>query len=68
MKVTASVLAMIAAIGASEADGYVGYCYSINDPDLRAMCRAKEHREPSYCYSIRQTDLRAQCLAETRRK
>lgn len=68
MKVTASLLALIAAIGASEANGYVGYCYSINNPDLRAMCRAKEHHEPGYCYSIVQQDVRAQCLAETPRK
>ncbi|UTJ49783.1 hypothetical protein NLZ15_22690 (plasmid) [Atlantibacter subterranea] len=68
MKVSASMLALVAAIGASEANGYVGYCYSIIDPDQRAMCRAKEHHEPGYCYSIQQSDLRAQCLAETPRK
>ncbi|EPB8478532.1 hypothetical protein ACRTIQ_004410 [Escherichia coli] len=68
MKTTASLLALIAALSATEANSYVGYCYSITNPDLRAMCRAKEHHEPGYCYSIVQQDVRAQCLAETPRK
>lgn len=42
-----------------------GTCYTINDPDYRALCRAKVHREPSICYSIQRQDVRGQCLAET---
>ena len=44
-----------------------GRCYSISDPDYRAMCRAKEHKEPGMCYSIQRQDLRAECRSETRK-
>lgn len=42
-------------------------CYTITDPDARAYCLAKVHRESSRCYSVQQADKRAQCLAEVRR-
>lgn len=42
-------------------------CYSIGDPEIRAWCRAKAHRDSSACYSIQRSDLRAQCLADVRR-
>lgn len=68
MKASFSVLVLVLAMAliSQDAQSYVGYCYSINNPDQRAMCRAKEHHEPGYCYSIIQQDVRAQCLAETK--
>jgi len=50
------------------ADSTAGRCYTITNPDYRALCRAKAHHQPGYCYSIQQSDVRAQCLAETPRK
>lgn len=44
-----------------------GTCYTISDPDLRALCRAKAHQDSSICYSIQRQDLRAECMAETRK-
>ncbi|EOZ3064560.1 hypothetical protein ACQQZK_004569, partial [Escherichia coli] len=41
-------------------------CYSIVDPDYRALCRAKAHQESSICYAIQRNDIRAQCLAENK--
>lgn len=43
-----------------------GICYSVTDPDYRALCRAKAHHQPGYCYSIQRQDIRAQCLADVR--
>lgn len=44
-----------------------GTCYTISDPDARALCRAKAHKDSSICYSIKRQDLRAECQAETRK-
>lgn len=44
-----------------------GTCYTISDPDARALCRAKAHKDSSICYSIQRQDLRAECQAETRK-
>lgn len=45
-----------------------GSCYSISDPDARAYCLARAHRDPARCYSISDAGLRSQCLAEVRGK
>lgn len=42
-------------------------CYTISDPDHRAMCLAKAHKDSGRCYSIQRQDLRAECQAETRK-
>lgn len=44
-----------------------GTCYTISDPDARALCRAKAHKDSSICYSIQRQDLRAECKAETQK-
>ncbi|WP_159711449.1 hypothetical protein [Geminicoccus flavidas] len=62
---TIAVLALLLAPAAAfSADA--GACYSIADPDQRAFCLAKAHKDPGRCYSIKDQALRAECLAETR--
>ncbi len=56
---------LLSVIGEARADG--GACYSISNPESRAYCLARAHKNASYCYSIPTSDLRAICLAEFRR-
>lgn len=44
-----------------------GTCYVISNPDARAYCRAKEHKEPAACYIIQRADLRTQCMIDAKR-
>ncbi|WP_425973115.1 hypothetical protein [Aeromonas caviae] len=66
MKLTILALAAIL-LAAPAIASNASSCYNIADPDARALCRAKAHRDSSICYSIGRQDLRAQCLAETRK-
>jgi len=42
-------------------------CYGIGNPDTRAYCMARAHRDTGRCYNIKAADLRSLCLAEVRR-
>lgn len=70
-KKTAIYLAVMLALywqsGAKAIAADAGTCYTINDPDYRAMCRAKAHKDPGICYVIKRNDIRSTCLAETRK-
>ena len=57
-----SAVAAVHAVAAEASD-----CYVISDPDRRAMCLAKAHKDSGRCYSIQRQDLRAECQAETRK-
>ena len=65
MKTTLFLLALLSASPASATDA--GSCYAVSNPDQRAYCLAKAHREPGRCYSIQDAGLRSMCLAEVRR-
>lgn len=61
-------MALVAALTATSAAATnAGTCYTITDPDARALCRAKAHNDSSICYSIQRQDLRAECKAETQK-
>ena len=57
-----SILSLPAAADRSTS---AGQCYTITDPDQRAACRAREHKESGMCYSIQRQDMQGQCMAET---
>jgi hypothetical protein len=40
-------------------------CYTIADPDLRNLCRARVKNDSSTCYTIMDPDQRAYCRALT---
>lgn len=63
----AILLALYSMSGARAIANDAGTCYTISDPDHRAVCRAKAHKDPGICYSIQRQDIRAMCLAETRK-
>lgn len=65
---TAAILCALGTLSAPQAFATdAGTCYTINDPDYRAMCRAKAHNDPGICYAIKRSDIRSTCLAETRK-
>lgn len=42
-------------------------CYTIINPDARAVCLAKAHGDAGRCYSVFDAEKRSQCLAEVRK-
>lgn len=40
-----------------------GACYTIANPDMRNLCRARATGDTSACYAIMAADLRAYCRA-----
>lgn len=61
------LLMLIFAAPASANAISAGRCYTIMDPDYRALCRAKAHHDSSICYAIKRQDVRSECMVETRR-
>lgn len=64
---TVVALGLLAGHAFADDTAAAGACYTISDPDYRAKCRAKAHRDPGICYAIQKQDVRAMCLAEIRK-
>lgn len=62
-RLTAIVVLGLLAAGHSAATD-ASTCYTISDPDHRAMCLAKAHKDPGRCYSIQDPKVKSECRAE----
>ncbi|WNL63648.1 hypothetical protein ST4_090 [Aeromonas phage ST4] len=67
MKRLTTIVALGLLVAGNAAATDAGTCYTISDPDHRALCLAKAHKDSGRCYSIQRQDLRAECQAETRK-
>ena len=49
--------------GTNKPGDHSGACYTIANPDLRNLCRARVSSDASTCYTIMDPDQRAYCRA-----